>query len=395
MSIVSEILALRINLQNAYTAISSKGGTLPASQNFDNLASAISTVPSGSEDIIDPNQVKNFRTVENGVLGYSSSNFTYTFPDGVTEIMPAAFEEAFINCQTLVGIDFNDIETIQLHSCRKICEQCLNLASASFPNLVSISSNALENFNYYEPDLVISPMAGSGQNSSSSPALTSISFPKLESILNSGLKSAFSNNENLTSISFPSLTTIQAYSFDSTFSGCSGLTSVSLSGITESKNNSLYSTFYNCTSLVSLDLSNLVTANASNSCKQLVYGCSSLTILNLDKLEELGSNAFQYGCYRCTSLTSMSFPKLRVLDNSAMQYAFYGCTSLTTLSFPALTSQSFGSYTNQFNSMLGGVTGCTVHFPSNLSSVIGSWSSVTNGFGGTNTTVLFDLPATS
>ena len=45
--------------------------------------------------------------------------------------------------------------------------------------------------------------------------------------------------------------------------------------------------------------------------------------------------------------------------------------------------------------MLSGVTGCTVHFPSNLESVIGSWSDVTDGFDGTNTTVLFDLPATT
>ena len=44
--------------------------------------------------------------------------------------------------------------------------------------------------------------------------------------------------------------------------------------------------------------------------------------------------------------------------------------------------------------MLSGVTGCTVHFPSNLQSVIGSWTSVSAGFSGTNTTVLFDLTAT-
>jgi hypothetical protein len=79
----------------------------------------------------------------------------------------------------------------------------------------------------------------------------------------------------------------------------------------------------------------------------------------------------------------------------AMQFALIGCTGLTSLSFPALTSTSFGRYTNQFNGMLSGVTGCTVHFPSNLQSVIGSWSDVTAGFGGTNTTVLWDLPATT
>ena len=44
--------------------------------------------------------------------------------------------------------------------------------------------------------------------------------------------------------------------------------------------------------------------------------------------------------------------------------------------------------------MLQSVTGCIVHFSSNLQSVIGSWADVTAGFGGTNTTVLFDLTAT-
>jgi len=44
--------------------------------------------------------------------------------------------------------------------------------------------------------------------------------------------------------------------------------------------------------------------------------------------------------------------------------------------------------------MLSGCSNVTVHFPSNLQSVIGSWYDVQNGFGGTNTTVLFDLPAT-
>ena len=77
-----------------------------------------------------------------------------------------------------------------------------------------------------------------------------------------------------------------------------------------------------------------------------------------------------------------------------LNYCFRN-TKITSLSFPALTQTSFGNYTNCFNNMLYCVTGCTVHFPSNLQSVIGSWSDVTKGFGGTNTTVLFDLTATS
>ena len=111
---------------------------------------------------------------------------------------------------------------------------------------------------------------------------------------------------------------------------------------------------------------------------------------------DIGENAMYYAFYGCTGLTSVDLSSLTTISGVyAMQYAFRSCTGLTNISFPALTSTGFGSYTNQFNNMLRGVTGCTVHFPSNLQSVIGSWSDVTNGFGGTNTTVLFDLPATT
>lgn len=50
MSIQSEINKLRSNLANSYEAASLKGATLPLAQNFDNLASAISTISSGGGD---------------------------------------------------------------------------------------------------------------------------------------------------------------------------------------------------------------------------------------------------------------------------------------------------------------------------------------------------------
>jgi len=47
MTIASEITKLQTNLTNSYTAVDGKGGTLPQVQNFDNLATAISSIPSG------------------------------------------------------------------------------------------------------------------------------------------------------------------------------------------------------------------------------------------------------------------------------------------------------------------------------------------------------------
>lgn len=118
--------------------------------------------------------------------------------------------------------------------------------------------------------------------------------------------------------------------------------------------------------------------------------------INAVGVTDLADNALYCKYYAKPNVKTVSFSDLTTISGSSgMQRSFDKCTSLTSLSFPSLTSKSFGSYTSQFSYMLYGVTGCTVHFPSNLQSVIGSWSDVTSGFGGTSTTVLFDLPATT
>ena len=87
------------------------------------------------------------------------------------------------------------------------------------------------------------------------------------------------------------------------------------------------------------------------------------------------------------------FTNLSTLASQALEASF-AYTGVSEIYFNSLTSNSFdGVYV--FMDMLLGVDGCTVHFPSNLESVIGGWSDVLSGFSGTNTTVLFDLEATS
>ena len=146
-----------------------------------------------------------------------------------------------------------------------------------------------------------------------------------------------------------------------------------------------------------MDLSNLSTISGNDALYYAFESCTSLTSVNLSNLSIIsGNNALSDAFYGCNNLTSVDLSNLSTISgDNAFRYAFNNCFNLKELSFPALTSESFGSNTNQFNSMLRGVTGCTVHFPSNLESVIGSWSDVTSGFGGKNATVLFDLPATT
>ena len=157
----------------------------------------------------------------------------------------------------------------------------------------------------------------------------------------------------------------------------------------------LYYAFYQ-SGITSVGLSNLETVGAYHAMRYAFYGCTGITSVDLSNLKTItATSSMGYVFANCTNLSSVDFSSLNAVKGSqCLQNAFQN-TSITTLSFPALKSDSFGSHTDQFNNMLSGVTGCTVHFPSNLQSVIGSWSDVTAGFGGTNTTVLFDLPATT
>lgn len=182
------------------------------------------------------------------------------------------------------------------------------------------------------------------------------------------LNYAFQYCASLTSVNFSSLTTVSGLeSVSSAFRSCTSLTSVNLSSLTTvSGEYSFSSAFHSCTSLTSVDLSSLTTVSAQSALNNAFRSCTSLASVNL------------------SSLTTVS-------GSSAFSNAFNGCTSLLSLSFPSLTASSFGTAKDQFYNMLAGVTGCTVHFPAAIQSTIGSWPSVTGGFGGKNTTVLFDL----
>lgn len=252
-------------------------------------------------------------------------------------------------------------------------------------------------------------------------ALTSVSGQVTAVSGSSAFDHAFESCTGLLTVSFPALRSItEGYAFNEAFKGCTALASIDLSSLEKIRGNyTAASMFANCTALTSVDLSHLTEVIGNQTATNMFSGCTNLQTVNLSSLEEATDNTNLGGAFlgctsltsinlaalktiggytlnatfrNCKSLTSMSFPSLESINgNNALLAAFKGCTSLTLLSFPALTASSFGSYNSQFNDMLSGVTGCTVHFPAAIQSTIGSWASVTGGFGGTNTTVLFDL----
>lgn len=243
------------------------------------------------------------------------------------------------------------------------------IKSASFPDLEEVYGRCLNN-SFYKT------------------GIENVSFPKLKKIaFKSGINntyafsSAFADNYyydstegknkgTLKTVTFPELEIIEAnvlYCFNGAFSQNPDLTSISFPKLKR-------------------------VLGAVNSGFNSTYNGAKLTTTEVPALEEIGQRPFQF--YQYSLISTASFPSLTKISFQSLYRGFMSCPNLQSISFPALTSQSFGTYTNQFNEMLQNVTGCTVHFPSNLQSVIGSWSDVTNGFNGTNTTVLFDLPAT-
>ena len=204
-----------------------------------------------------------------------------------------------------------------------------------------------------------------------------------------------------TNVDLSSLTTISGSSACSyMFQNCTGITSVDLSSLTTlSGQSACRDMFSGCTGITSVDLSSLTTLSGQSACSEMFANCTGITSVDLSGLTTISSFfACGYMFYGCTGLTSVDFSSLTTIGESACGYMFYRCTSLTSLSFPALTSNSFITNRSQFDGLISGVTGCTIHFPSNLdpqsgSTVISSLQGYPN-FGGTNTVLAFDLPAT-
>lgn len=171
------------------------------------------------------------------------------------------------------------------------------------------------------------------------------------------------------------------------------ITSFSLpSNATDVGPNALAYAFYSCPSLTSVDLSSLTKVSGEDAFYEAFYKCTSLTSVDLSSLTTLsGRGALEYAFDACTALTSVEFSSLTTVSGyNSLGAAFSRCSSLTSLSFPALTVAGLQFGSSQFDDMIRGVTGCTIHFPAAVKAKIEATASYPN-FGGTNTTVLFDL----
>ena len=336
MTIESALTALNTDIQNARTAITNKGGTVTSGGGSSQLATDIATIPTASSPVITslsvtPTTSAQTITAPSGTDGYSPVNVS-----AVTSSIDANITAGNIKKDVQILGVTGTYEGSGGGCGTPLNYQILYDSSILQGDFVAPTFTKLVEYGYVPCIEVLGNII--------SPHQTSIT-------MSSSLVMSTDGKPQLKEVHLDALETVTGA-------------------------NVFQTSFQDCTNLITLTFSNLATASATHCFGQMCKNCTSLTTVSFDKLSTL-SGSYAFG------------------GTNSVGGAFNGCTSLATLSFPSLTSNSFGSSTNQFNMMLKGVTGCTVHFPSNLQSVIGSWSSVTSGFGGTNTTVLFDLSATS
>ena len=156
----------------------------------------------------------------------------------------------------------------------------------------------------------------------------------------------------------------------------------------------LHYAFYGCGFSGYLNLVNLVSVGSMG--MHNAFSDCLIETINLDNLVSVG-NLGMFQAFNGCHISSCNFKKLSDISESfALRNAFQSQGNyLTDLYFPSLTTQSFGStYTNQFTTMVTGVNGTTIHFPSNLQSTISGLNGYPS-FGGGNITLAFDLPATT
>lgn len=452
MSIATELTNLNNNILDAYSAVQNMGGTVPANKNMANLDTAINSIPGANPYAID--RVVKAGSGYNHTLQIPHPS-SLTIPAGVECIGPYALAYAYggyynSDTQLKADVDLNDVKSIMdggmehftfyydsiagissptgVNTSATFSAPELvavgnyglawafadhNFASVSFPELTNVGSKALQwafavqrysggtTFSFPALTSVTGTnafdycwaMATSG-NPVTTCGPTSVSFPALTSVTSMyAFQAAFLRCGLLASVDFSALTTISGSSAFIYAFQASGITSVPFSALTTiSGSSSLSNCFNSCTSLTTASFPALTTINGYSALGECFRACTNLTTVSFPELTTIsGSSAFA-GTFRdCTSLTSASFPVLTDMSGSgAFQNAFNGCTALTSVSFPSLTANSFDTRTNQFTSMLTGVTGCTLHFPAATQAKIETMSGYPN-FGGTNTTVLFDL----
>lgn len=414
MSIASEITRITDNVADAYTAANAKGATMPVTQNSDNLASTVATIPTGitptgtinitANDTYDVTNYANAsvavptaapdyyisKSFDNGTLGGANEPINlHGVNDVSTYGLSGALRKANLTGQTAFT-NTNLLTSITQQCAFKECCADASFASTGLSSVTSITgketcSHMCETCRCVSTGLTSLQTIGGDTTALSqytceymfafNNTLTSTDLGNLRAI-NPQLNEAqnvgtcgymFKQNTALNSTGLVSLESINGkYACNQMFYGCTALTNIGLNNLREIRDGYvLCDMFYKCTGLITAELPSLETADAEH--------------------------GFDGTFYECSNLTTFTFTKLKSIKaEKVFSKTFSSCGQLRNLYFPKLRPDSFGNITTQFDSMLSSCNNVTIHFPPQIQSVIGSWASVLACFDATSSTVVFD-----
>lgn len=427
MSLSNDINTTSTALSDIKDAIIAKGVT--PSGNITTYATAISQISGGSAVIdslsITPTTSAQTITASGGVDGYSPINVS-----AVTSSIDANIQaENIKNGVTILNVTGNYTGSGSATLITKSITQngTYNASSDNADGYSSVTVNVSGGGGYSE---LPSYQVVNGSASARSGAIPANAFSSITRINDRAFYRAYDGCIFTGTLDLSNVTYIGEEGLLECFSG-SQFTSVDLSSLTYVSISGLYNTFYQQVTIQSVNISSLSFVGISGM-EGAFYNCgiTSLSLhslrdvyanglyeafydnqiqsLDVSSLEHIGENGLE-SAFSNNLLVSVTFNSLIQIDNYGLSKAFAenidyddgGTTTLQSVSFPALPDDFAydedmdETYYNVFNEMLSGDDNVTVHFPSNLQAVIGDWDDVTNGFGGTNTTILFDLPSTA
>ena len=350
MSIATAITAAQGKVSNAYTAVSNKGGTLPATQNLSNLPTAINSIPSGGSAPV----------ITSLSVTPTTSAQTITAPSGTDGYSPVTVSAvtSSIDANITAGNIKKDVQILGVTGTYEGSGGGGGTQEKTFGNYYIMEDDSIMPV-YFDKIEV------SGNNQSN--VILSDAVTDMDGTQRTCSIYLLSYSNSIIYASALQLTNIQNVSLSTT-----GLRSLGIKKIVyKSVTGQFYALNGGVLNVVGTSASTLTTIDLSNATSIYMRGaCIGLTTLEdvkMDKAENVTitrASAVISGTFKNTSVTELRFPALKTTSTIEIQY------------------------------MLSNLDGCTVHFPSNLVSTIQGLTGYPN-FGGTNTVLAFDLPATS
>ena len=406
MSVQSEIDRIITAAGNAYSKVSEKGGTVPASQTVANLATAIDSIPAGgggggggsSGAPLDPVEVYNNTRpsdwlpmptpADNEMYllfhipdGFSSLlAFTVTCTGNYTVALGSVSDGAFVQMSSttvasgskyeaeLFADDYSDLTSYGMKQVMvKVSgTDILTWAPSTHSKKTSPSNFAV--WNIVEIACRIpsgtSVACGSGTENSTLKKLRYFTWHGENAV--TSMSYMFSNCNSLTAI--PQLDTSAVTDMRSMFSNCYSLTAIpqlDTLAVTDMRN--MFSSCYSLTAIPQLDTS-AVTKMGS-----MFSGCRPLTAI--PQLDTSAVTDMSYMFSFCYSLTAI--PQMDTSAVTNMSYMFSNCNSLTAipqLDTSAVTNMSY-MFSNCYS--LTAIPQMDTSAVTNMSYMFGSCNSLT------------------